>query len=140
MAEGIMKDLVDSGGEGGMVVSSAGTWACVGESPPAEAMEVCAENGIDISRHRAKQLTDKMVRDSDHILVMEGLHLQKIIDRVPEASGKVRMLGGFTDGVSTALDQEIPDPYGGSASDYRECFEGLKRHIEAFAKTLCRPR
>jgi protein-tyrosine-phosphatase len=69
---------------------------------------------------------------------MENAHLRKIIEEVPEAEAKVRMLGGFLHREDGDDDEEIQDPYGGSASEYRDCFARLRGHVAAFAETLRR--
>jgi protein-tyrosine phosphatase len=85
-------------------VESAGLGALVGRSADPIAQELMQERGIDISNHRARQLTLEMVRNADLVLVMEESHVSDVLSLDPSARGKVHCLGKWGD-------FEIPDPY-----------------------------
>lgn len=103
----------------GARVTSAGLAALVGQPAEPLAQEVLGERGIDLSAHRARQLTAEAVRGADLILVMETWQQKEIEAAHPTARGKVHGLGrwqGF----------EVPDPY----RQGREAFEVALRLIE----------
>jgi protein-tyrosine phosphatase len=86
-------------------IESAGLAALVGYPADPLAQEVMREQGLDLSGHRARQLTPTMIVDFDLILAMEAQHVKAIQFMVPSARGRVHQLGqpgGF----------DIPDPYG----------------------------
>ena len=87
-----------------MSVTSAGITALVGYPADEIAQALLLEQGIDISAHRARQLTGAMLRQTDLVLVMEAGHKRAIETIEPSARGKIYRLGewgGF----------DIPDPY-----------------------------
>jgi len=67
MAEGLLKRDLPK-----IKVSSAGLDALVGYGADPIAVEIMAEQGIDIQSHRARMLTDNLVRQSELILVMDN--------------------------------------------------------------------
>lgn len=86
------------------VVSSAGVGALVGEPAAMYAQEVMNEHGIDISSHKAREITQEMVLDSDLILVMIDEQKEAVEREFPFARGKVHALGKWQN-------LEIGDPY-----------------------------
>lgn len=85
-------------------VSSAGITAMVDKPADATAQEIMLQKGIDISAHRARQLTKEILLDSDLILTMETRHQEQIEYMLPGIRGRVHRLGkwsGF----------DIQDPY-----------------------------
>lgn len=82
MAEGILKEKLKQIDEKGIKVSSAGISAFEGESANENAIKVLESRGIDIKSHRAIQLTDDMIYQSDLILTMTISHKRIIADCV----------------------------------------------------------
>ena len=102
-----------------MSVTSAGISALVGYPADETAQALLLEQGIDISAHRARQLTGAMLRQTDLVLVMEAGQKRAIEMIDPSARGKIYRLGewgGF----------DIPDPY----RQPREAFEESLRLIQ----------
>jgi protein-tyrosine phosphatase len=135
MSEGILKDRIERKGLKGIRVGSAGTWGLEGEPAATHAVEVCRKRGIDISGHVARKLEPEMIEESDLVLTMEMEHLQCVLDLVPSALAKTRMLSryGSVDGRN---DRPIPDPYGLPRKAYERCFEELERHVDAFLEEM----
>lgn len=69
---------------------------------------------MDISSHKAAQLTDEVLRQHPLILVMETAQQRWIEDRWPEAKGRVQLLGRWGE-------FEVPDPLGGTEQEFRDC-------------------
>ncbi len=129
MAEGMLKDRLEKGKKTGFRVSSAGTWGLEGENAASHALSVCREKGIDISEHKARRLTERMVREGDLIVVMEFDHFHAILEMCPDADKKTRMLTQF--GVNKRNFYEpVPDPYGRRKRQYVKCFEQMDKHME----------
>ena len=93
-------------------VASAGLGALVGHAADPHAIDLMAERGLDISGHRARQLTPDMVAGSDLVLVMESGQKRSIDSVEPAARGKVYRLCEWSD-------RDVPDPY----RQPREAFE-----------------
>ncbi|MFB3080032.1 MAG: low molecular weight phosphotyrosine protein phosphatase, partial [Lysobacterales bacterium] len=90
------------------------------DHPAAEhAVELMHERGLDISSHRARQLTPELVSATDLILVMESRQKKAIDENEPTSRGKIFRLCKWRD-------QDIDDPYQQS----REAFEGALELIE----------
>ncbi|HHZ16127.1 MAG TPA: protein tyrosine phosphatase [Clostridia bacterium] len=79
-------------------VLSAGTGAIEGEPAAPQARAVMEERGLDLSQHRARFLTAKMMQEADLILTMTEKHKQYIEEIMPEAKGKVFILKEYAQG------------------------------------------
>jgi protein-tyrosine-phosphatase len=135
MAEGLLRDRIVRQGLEGIRVASAGTWGLEGEPAAKHAIKVCSERGIDISGHVARRLTEDMIEGSDLVLTMEMEHLQGVLDLMPDALAKTRMLSGYgTEG--RGIDLPIRDPYGRPKNAYVVCFEELAVYIDALVDEL----
>lgn len=87
-----------------VTVASAGISAMV-DYPAAENSQlVMKERGIDISAHRARQITQELILEHDLILVMEEEHKEYLERNYPFAKGKIQTLGRWQN-------QDIADPY-----------------------------
>ena len=100
-------------------VASCGIGALVDEPAADFSIQVLSEKDIDISQHRAKQITSDMVVNADLILTMEEDHVKDIQAQFPFAVGKVHLLGKWRN-------EEILDPY----KKGRPAFETMLKHIE----------
>jgi tRNA threonylcarbamoyl adenosine modification protein (Sua5/YciO/YrdC/YwlC family) len=112
----------------GVVISSAGISAVMGGRPSPEAVAVLSEIGIDLSRHESQPLGEQLIRHADIVWTMTRSHRQAILDRWPDAGGRVHLLN--MDG------QDIPDPIGGPEEQYRRCAEQIKAELETRLKDL----
>lgn len=101
-------------------VYSAGTAAPVGGAASAGAIEATLERGVDLIRHRAQQLDAQMIRGADLVLVMELHHRDQVLELVPEAADRTRLLLEYGDG-----GKEVEDPIGGSIELYRRTLDQM---------------
>ena len=97
-------------------VASAGIDALVGQGADETVQAVMSAQGIDLSAHRATQLTLEHLRQADLVLVMEKHQRQAILDMDPTARGKTFLLGHW-------IDAEIPDPYQRGEAAHRQAIE-----------------
>ena len=104
-------------------VKSAGTFALHGHQAAAEAVEALMQLGIDLSDHRARQLTRQIEKEADLLLAMEGQHIDFIKSLRLWGRSKAKLLGEF---VSADEPPEIEDPYGQPIEAYQACIEALK--------------
>ena len=73
MAEALLRKMLteDLGEKAARItILSAGTGAVTGESASSLAIKVMDQEGIDLSKHRAKKLTEDLVRDADLVLTI----------------------------------------------------------------------
>lgn len=99
-------------------VSSAGLGALVGEPADPIAVELMQARDLDITSHRARQLTPGMVTESGLVLVMELDQQRRIERELPVARGKIFRL-------CESMRTDVPDPYRRG----REAFERALRLI-----------
>lgn len=132
MAEGILRRMFDK--DSRTRISSAGTHALTG-NPAAEFSVIAAfENGVDISGHRARMLDAEIIRDSHIILCMESAHVEWVLSLAPSVYGVVYNLAEFADKGIRLIN--IPDPYGCSLREYRECFKDINMCLRNFIGKL----
>lgn len=126
MAEAIAKKIIDEKGlQDRISVSSAGVSAYADESASKQAVEIMAECGIDLTRHKARQLSFDMILKADLILSMTSSHKDMIIKTNPDAEGKTYTLTEYVDGING----DIKDPFGQPAHVYKDCAGQLKNYI-----------
>ncbi|MFH1304883.1 MAG: hypothetical protein ABIH74_00585 [Candidatus Omnitrophota bacterium] len=113
---------------------SAGTMGFMGACPTAETLEVLAEAKVPAEKSVSKTLTRELVEWADMILVMEPVHLARVLALLPDAADKARYLGAFA---PRAVDEaSIMDPIGKPLSFYRETLEQVKQSVEGLIKWL----
>jgi protein-tyrosine phosphatase len=113
----------------GIEVVSAGTSALVGAPAHALASSVSAEAGIDISAHRAQQLTAALVRHADIVLTMEAGQQREIVERHPFSLGRVFQLDG-RNGI------DVPDPYLKPIDAFRHAYSLIDRGVNAWVPKI----
>lgn len=118
-------------------VASAGVFAIDGMSPSRETLRLLQQQGIDMSAHMARNLTNDMIRQTSLALVMEVLQLEEVLRRVPEAKSKVFLLKRYGLAESAMLDDpNIPDPIGKPKEIYEACFAMIRDAVERVAQSL----
>ena len=90
MAEGLLRARIRH--RPGFQVSSAGVGALVGHPADPLAVELMAARGIDITGHRARQVTQEMLAAVDLVLVMEKGHQDEVHRMSPQSRGKVHRI------------------------------------------------
>jgi glycine hydroxymethyltransferase len=114
MAEGLFERM--NAERPDLRVLSAGVSTYPGQPPSAHAVDVLAELGVDISQHRSRPLSEKVIDEADWIVAMTRSHLDSIIYLFPGAAEKVYLLREFEPG-ATSLD--VADPIGMGLEAYR---------------------
>src|SRR6185312_9566962 len=74
-------------------VTSAGIAAAVGRPAPPPVLELMAQRGLDLSEHRAQQLTVELAQRYDLVLVMESAQQRWIERSWSELKGRVQRIG-----------------------------------------------
>jgi len=137
MAQGFMQHLAQRAGQPDLEVVSAGVFAVEGMTPTRETQRLLGEIGVDCSGHRARPLTITLVNEAELIFVMEQFQLEEILQRFPEARGKVHLLKAYgLDQAPAPHQANIPDPIGKPMEVYEVCFSDIREAVERVAKTL----
>lgn len=131
MAEALARAVASEMGITGLQFLSAGTLAWPGDKASDQAVEALAEQGIELSRHRATLLTPQLVEEADLVLTMTESHRRQVLNLLPDAQGKVFTLGEFA-----GVPGDIADPYGSPVDNYRRCAEEIKALIRKVLQKL----
>ena len=143
MAAGLAQHLLAQMGANLWEVRSAGTNALDGSPPTPSAIQVLAERGIDISEHRAHQVTQVDLDQAQLVLTMTAAHRQALISQFPEQRSKIELLSEWAGGSG-----DVEDPMGWRTPEaYRTCADriemllraGLNRSLHAASATQSRP-
>lgn len=118
MAEGLLKKRLPNKN-----IFSAGLRGMTGWTADPFSIQVMQENGIDISNHRAKNLTKQMVENADLILTMEKHQVDIVESRFPESKGKVMRLGEYNN-------YDITDPFNKNLTFFRKTYELIEKSID----------
>ncbi|MFH1454038.1 MAG: low molecular weight protein arginine phosphatase [Armatimonadota bacterium] len=128
MAEAMFKGMIDNIEEG-IIVSSAGTSAMSGFPAASEAVEVMRMKGLDLSKHRSRQVNESIIDSADIIYCMTKNHRDILKNRYPGSSEKIMVL---------KENEDIFDPIGEPLEVYRQCAliieESLKKVFENLFK------
>lgn len=133
IAEGLFKKSIKEYGLNIEVVS-AGLSALEGALASPPAITVMRDRYIDISKHRARQLTATLVGKADLVLTMTADHKERLLRMAPEAKGKVFTLKEFAWKGQRGLD--IEDPFGKSAEAYQESAQEIDDALKEIVARL----
>ena len=121
MAEVIGRMLVEQRKLSDVTVASAGVAADDISGASEGSLLIAMEHGLDLSRHRSRQLLPALIAESDLILTMSPSHLLAVEGM--GGQGKSYLLSAFaTNGEST---RPVSDPIGGDITIYRDTFDEL---------------
>ncbi len=134
MAEGLLRHkLALAGLSDEFVVASAGVWTEDGFPATDHAVQALAEQGIDISAHRSRNVTEDMVAQSALVLTMTRNHAEAVRLSFPAHAGKVYLLGEMG---GPACD--VNDPVGRPLAVYQTTAKELDRLIESGYERILR--
>lgn len=114
----------------GYNIQSAGLKALEGKNIDPMAQRILAENSVNCDHHSARQLTTEYLHNADIVLVMEKAHIEPVLALVPEARGKVFLLGKWQH------DREIPDPHKQSQAMFEHTYTLIDEAVNAWIKRL----
>lgn len=112
-------------------VRSAGLGALIGKPADPLAVQLMAEQGVDITAHRAQQISPAMVAQADLILVMDLEQKRHVETQYLGARGKVFRLG-------EAAKEDIPDPYREGIERFRIAHRMIEEGAEFWAAQILR--
>lgn len=145
MAEGIFKEQLKYAGRDDFFVSSAGISAFEGDLANEKSIRVLKEAGIDISLHRARQLTKDLIESSDLILTMTVAHKETINRIIVDSSAmtegnKVHTLKEYAQLVSgekvNRSNLDIADPYGMDYNVYKKTMREIETEIKKIIEKI----
>ena len=111
-------------------ISSAGLREITaGWSADPFSIRVMREHGIDISRHRARLLTNDLLKNVDLVITMEKEQSDIVKYSFPNFKGKIIRAGEYGD-------YDIPDPYSKNIKAFEESFNLISEGIEQIDANL----
>jgi protein-tyrosine-phosphatase len=129
MAQAIARRSVERRGWDGVEIRSAGVSAYRG-GEASEGARVAAEwGGLSLAEHMTTPLDPELAGWASLILTMGPHHADSA--EALGGHGKVWMLTAFADGGEDTRGPGVPDPFGGDAEEYLECFHTLEGLVEA---------
>jgi glycine hydroxymethyltransferase len=126
IAEGLFRRLL--GNRKDIEVASAGVHAVRGQPPSLYAVQVCEEEGVDISGLRSQPLTAALIDQATHIFTMTGAHLETIQMLFPDGAEKSFLLREFEE-PDTTVWRDVPDPIGLGRDVYEVCARTIKNAL-----------
>ncbi len=118
-AEGLLRLRLDERELTDIAVASAGISASAGDPVPVDAVAAAAEWGVDLSSHRARQVSAEMMREADLVLIMDGLHLTALATAFPAEREKLHALALFDPSEDRS---DIADPADMDGEGLREVY------------------
>ena len=128
MAEAVLSERLRSRGASA-TVESAGIAALVGKPADPVAQELMRELGLDISAHRARQLTPEIIRSFELILVMEAEQQRAVESILASARGRVHRIGRWGS-------FDVPDPYRRGRDEFERALELISRGVDDLEKAF----
>ena len=111
-----------------VVSTSAGIFAEVGSGASENAVLAMESYGIDISGHKARQLSEEIIADADIVLTMTEGHKMMIEAYAPEKIFSLyEFIGSYGD---------IADPFGGDIEEYQETASELYSVLDEVVEVL----
>lgn len=111
------------------VIASAGLRALVGRPAEPHAQALMRERGLDLSGHRARQLTAELITPFELVLVMEERHERAVHALSPSARGRVHRIGRF-------CGFDVPDPYGQDRHAFERSLALIDRGLTDFEEAF----
>ena len=110
-------------------VTSAGLTAMVGMPADPTTQSVANRYGLDLSSHRARQVTSNMCHQSDLILVMEEFHKSELESLFPAVKGRVFLVGHFNK-------TEVADPYCQPLAQYEDSYRVIAQGVSDWVSRI----
>lgn len=108
-----------------VLVESAGLGALAGRPADPIAQELMAARGIDLSGHRARQLTSEILRSFELVLVMDAEQQRAVEAMWPGARGRVHRIGHWGK-------FDVPDPFRRDRAAFVHALDLIDRGLDAF--------
>jgi len=133
LAEVVVRSVAEHRGLRHYHFESAGTgnWHVGGGADPRSAAKA-SEHGLDLSVHRAQQITAANCHGWDWLVAMDGENRRELLRMgVPES--KLLLMRQFESGSSVP---DVPDPYYGGPDGFEHAYQMLTENAEALLDYL----
>jgi protein-tyrosine-phosphatase len=121
----LLQKRLKEGGYDDWGVDSAGTWAVITRGASRYSIQLMANQGIDITNHRAKMINERLIAQSDLVLCMELGHAEALHVEFRAHQDRIFLLSEMI-----GKRFSVNDPYGGSLDNYREMVTEVTRILD----------
>ena len=128
IAEVLIRKKLESIQNANVIVESAGVYAVDGYPATEEMVSQADRFDLDLSGHKAKQLTPDMIARAGLILSVSTQHSNTIVSSHPQASQKIRLLGEKIDL------EEIVDPYQRGEAAYVKAANDIDNAVNSWTE------
>ena len=129
IAEALFTERFKAEGVGNMVVSSAGLGALVGRAADPLGQALMLEKGLDMSGHRARQISTDILFGSELILTMTTDQQKTIELNYPGTCGRVHRLGQWGG-------YDVPDPFQRPKPVFEQAFAMIEQGVDEWYRKL----
>ena len=128
MAEALFRHALDAQEEPlrSLKVSSAGVSAFPGQAASRNSVDALKKVNINLEGHQSQAITQEIVDNALAFFCMTDSHLAMLsyqIDPVPQNAFLMRQF------IGDGIDDQIPDPFGGSLQQYEACRDSMVESI-----------
>ncbi|MBR4069364.1 MAG: low molecular weight protein arginine phosphatase [Clostridia bacterium] len=124
MAACLMNRLLQERGMTDWQAFSAGAAAFDGQPASQQALRAMNRRGLNLAAHRSRTVTAEMLKEVDYLICISPWHL----DMLKNTFGSLPP--------SIVIRPGIPDPYGGTDSEYEACAGMLEEILPSFLPAL----
>jgi protein-tyrosine phosphatase len=135
LAEGILASKLP---KDKFIIDSAGTGDYhIGKQPDVRSIAVAKKNGIDITKQKARQFSEKDFEDFDYIFAMDNSNQIDILElaKTTEEKAKVNLI---LNELFPEENVDVPDPYFGVENGFANVYELLDEVCDVIADKLQR--
>lgn len=111
-------------------VASAGIGALIGYPADPMAVEVSAEQGVDLSAHRAQQVSSALLARMELVLTMDRTHSDWLLRQYPHMRGRVHKMLKWRD------DADVADPYRLPKAAFITAYQEIAQGVEDWAAKI----
>ncbi len=129
MAEGLLRKRAEDENIV-LEVCSAGTYAYTGDYASDSAIKVMKDYGVDLSEHRATNISDAKLDDVDVILCATQKHKQTLMFLYPDLKQKMYTMKEYAGTAKDMTDFDIEDPWGKDYKTYKKCAIQIAECVE----------
>ncbi len=108
--------------------SGTGDWHLGGAADKRSAI-TARQYGLDLSQHRAQQITARMIPDWDYLVAMDRSN-QQSLQRMGAKEEQLFMMRHHEQ------NQDVPDPYYGGSNGFEQVYQMLDRNAEQLLQTI----
>lgn len=114
-------------------VSSAGVSAFPGQAASINSIEALKKVSIDIEDHQSQAITQQLVDNAFAFFCMTDSHLAMLNYQIDPPPANAFLMRQF---IGDGIDDQIPDPFGGSLQQYEACRDSMVEAIPSLVEVV----